>query len=251
MPSSASIPPSMSSPRGDERRDEVLRVAIDVFGESGFAGGRIDEVARRVGIRRPSVLYHFPDKSTLYRAALARVVEEITRLVVETEVAAAPADQRLQSIVDAWIDFVIDRQWAARLMLRQMIDETPGAAPDEAIGPVATLLASLQRALDEQVGPSASARIEASEFALILSSTTLVWVASSRAVEDALGLRTLEPEAIERHRATLRSLVGQLVAAARSAEPSAGRSGSNRSSAAESGIAAGSPTEHPEPRSLR
>lgn len=53
MSSSASIPPSMSSPRGDERRDEVLRVAIDVFGEAGFAGGRIDEVARRVGIRRP------------------------------------------------------------------------------------------------------------------------------------------------------------------------------------------------------
>ena len=208
MSFSASIPPSMSSPRGDERRDELLRVAIDVFGEAGFAGGRIDEVARRVGIRRPSVLYHFPDKSTLYRAALARVVEEITARIVASE---SVREARLEVIVDSWIEFVIGRQWAARLLLRQMIDDTPGGAPDETLGPVATLLASLQRALDDRVGPNAPGRVEASEFALILSSTTLVWVASSRAVEDVLGLDTLAPKAVSRHRSTLRALVHQLV----------------------------------------
>jgi len=211
----------MSSPRGDERRDELLRVAIDVFGEAGFAGGRIDEVARRVGIRRPSVLYHFSDKSTLYRAALARVVEEITARVVATETVR---EARLEAIVDTWIDFVIGRRWAARLLLRQMIDETPGVAADETVGPVAALLASLQRALDDRVGPNAPGRVEASEFALILSSTTLVWVASSRAVEDVLGLDTLAPDAVARHRSTLRALVHKLVeATAASAEDGAAR----------------------------
>ena len=207
MAPGASMPPSMSSPRGDERRDEVLRAAIDVFGEAGFSGGRIDEVARRVGIRRPSVLYHFPDKSTLYRAALARVVAEITDRVVATE--SEPVG-RLETIVDRWVDFVLEHPWAARLLLRQMIEETPGVAPDETVGPVSTLLASLQKALDDR----AFGRVDASEFALILSSTTLVWVASNRAVQDTLGLRTLAPEAVERHRTMLRVLVRQLVEAA-------------------------------------
>ncbi|MEM9176529.1 MAG: TetR/AcrR family transcriptional regulator [Myxococcota bacterium] len=194
----------MSSSRGDDRRDEVLRAAIDVFGESGFSGSRIDDVAQRVGIRRPSVLYHFPDKSALYRAALARVVEEITQRVVATE---SLTEGRLDAIVETWVDFVVDHPWAARLMLRQMIDETPGLGPDETLGPVATLLASLQRALDEH---APGARAEASEFALVLSSTTLVWAGSSRAVQEALGLRTLEPAAVARHRETLRALVRQL-----------------------------------------
>ena len=217
-----STPPSSRIPAaevttGESRRAELLRVAIDVFGDQGFAGARIDEIARRVGIRRPSVLYHFPDKATLYYAAITAVVDEVTDLV--SGAVSEPGEQ-LEAIADTWIDFVIERPLAARLLLRQMIDAGPLRAAQTPTGPsLQRLLSTIQQAIDErsskdQLGDSKG--IDASEFALILSSASLVWVAGQSAVEDALGLNTLSPDAIQRHRRTLRALVNQLVAASES-----------------------------------
>lgn len=213
LPKHPMIAPPTGSAAGLERRNELLRVAIEVFGERGFAGAPIDEIARRVGIRRPSVLYHFPDKTTLYRAAISRVVEDITELIVATE--SAPGE-RLEAIADTWVDFVIARPLAARLLLRQMID----AAPEERMeAPVARLLTSMQAAIDERTSAHASKSIDASEFSLILSSISLVWVAGRSAVEDALGLDTLSPDAIHRHRRMLHTLIRQLVSASELDEP--------------------------------
>ena len=205
------MPPETASRRqGIERRRELIRVAIDVFGEAGFAGARIDEVAQRVGIRRPSVLYHFADKRALYLAAIASVVSEITERVVATE--KLPTE-RLIAIADTWIDFVIDRPNAARLLLRQMIDSNPMPAAEAEV-PVRGLLDSIQAAIDDRSSGSGPGKsLDASEFALILSSTSLVWVASRTAVEGVLGLDTLAPDSIQRHRKTLHALVGQHLSA--------------------------------------
>ena len=212
-------------PGGESRRAELLRVAIDVFGDQGFAGARIDEIARRVGIRRPSVLYHFADKASLYHAAISAVVDEVTERVLATGL--EPGDQ-LEAIADTWIDFVIARPLAARLLLRQMIDAGPLSTAQTPTGPsLQRLLATIQHAIDErspdEVASNAKA-IDAPEFALILSSASLVWVAGQSAVQDALGLDTLSPDAIQRHRQMLRALVTQLVAASEVSADQAPRS---------------------------
>jgi TetR/AcrR family transcriptional regulator len=194
---------------GEDRAEEILRVAVDVFGEAGFAGARIDEVAQRVGIRRPSVLYYFPDKASLYAAALGDVVRDIVDRVVATE--DQPAD-RLDAVADAWVDFVIARPNAARILLRQMIDANPIAIESTELA-VRDLLRSLQAAIDEHATQEGRKTLDATEFALILSSTSLVWVASRSAVEGALGLDTLSPAAVQRHRRTLHALTRQLLAA--------------------------------------
>jgi TetR/AcrR family transcriptional regulator len=198
---------------GEARRDEIIAKAIDVFGESGYAGARIHELARRVGIRQPSVLYHFPDKAALYAAALGSVVAEISRRV---EAAQASPRDRLESIADAWIDFVVTRPNAARLLLRQMIDAHP--IPIRSIeAPVQALMVILQAAIEEHAGPEAAKALDAAEFALVLASSSLVWVASRSAVEETLGLDTLSPLAIERHRRMLHALTRQLIAASQDA----------------------------------
>ncbi|MBJ18084.1 MAG: TetR/AcrR family transcriptional regulator [bacterium] len=204
------MPPDLPSARpGERRRAELVRIAIDVFGEAGFAGGRIDEIARRAGIRRPSVLYHFPDKASLYSASITSVVRDITRRVLATE--EAPTE-RLEAIADVWVDFVIDRPSAARLLLRQMIDAEP-VTDAESDTHLRALLASIQAAIDDHADPSAPKTIDASEFSLILSSTSLVWVATHSAVEGTLGLDTLAPHFVQRHRRMLCALTRQLVVA--------------------------------------
>ena len=203
------VPPTPSTRHGHERRREILRIAVDVFGEAGFAGARIDEVARRGGIQRPSVLYHFPDKQALYTAAISDVVADIAERIRATE--GKPTD-RLEAIADAWVDFMIARPNAARLLLRQMIDANP-IAIHELKTPVRGLLNSIQAAIDDRSASDVEKTFDATEFALILSSTSLVWIASRSAIEGALGLDTLAPQLIQRHRHTLHSLTRQLLSA--------------------------------------
>jgi TetR/AcrR family transcriptional regulator len=204
------------TPQGEERRQDILSHAIDVFGEAGYAGARIDEVARRVGIRRPSVLYHFPEKRSLYEAAVRNIVEDIVGRVVATE--SEPRD-RLEAIADTWIDFVMTRPNAARVLLRQMIDANP-IEMENVQKSVQTLLSSIQAAIQERLGSDNGSKfVDATEFVLVLSSTSLVWVASRKAIEGAFGLDTLSAQSIQRHRRTLHTLIKQLIDATSEAAP--------------------------------
>ncbi|KLN36407.1 TetR/AcrR family transcriptional regulator [Cellulosimicrobium cellulans] len=76
--------------RGEQRRREILRTAVEVFGEQGFRGSSLREIAARVGISEAGLLHHFGSKAGLLTATL----EERDRrdLVRRTEDEAAGAD---------------------------------------------------------------------------------------------------------------------------------------------------------------
>ncbi len=55
---------------GDERRSQILRVAIKVFSQSGFNGTTTKEIARVAGVSEAMVFRHFATKRELYHAIL-------------------------------------------------------------------------------------------------------------------------------------------------------------------------------------
>ncbi len=52
--------------------DELLSVAIEVMAESGVAGLSLGEVARRMGVRPPSLYVYIDSKNAVYDAVFAR-----------------------------------------------------------------------------------------------------------------------------------------------------------------------------------
>jgi TetR/AcrR family transcriptional regulator len=67
--------------RGQKRQESVntiLDAATAVFAEAGFAGARVDEIARRAGINKAMIYYHIGDKKALYASVLHRVFRKTT-----------------------------------------------------------------------------------------------------------------------------------------------------------------------------
>jgi AcrR family transcriptional regulator len=63
--------------RRQETIEEVLDIAAEIMAEQGVAGLSIGEIARRMGIRPPSLYVYFPSKHALYDALFARGAQAI------------------------------------------------------------------------------------------------------------------------------------------------------------------------------
>ncbi len=57
---------------GDERRDQILHIAIKLFSQYGFRGTTTKKIAEAAGVSEAMVFRHFASKQELYHAILDR-----------------------------------------------------------------------------------------------------------------------------------------------------------------------------------
>jgi AcrR family transcriptional regulator len=56
--------------KGRAKRQEILDQAMALFGETGYRGASLREIAARCGLSHPGLLHHFPTKESLLLAVL-------------------------------------------------------------------------------------------------------------------------------------------------------------------------------------
>ncbi len=102
-------------------RDSLLIAATRLFARQGFGATSIQQIADAVGIRKPSLLYHFPSKEALRVAVLDAMLSRWSEVLPQLLLAAARED-RFDATMIALVDFFIDDPDRARLLLREALD---------------------------------------------------------------------------------------------------------------------------------
>jgi AcrR family transcriptional regulator len=74
----ASPPGRRTAPRWrrlpEERPRQIIDAALDVFGERGLAGARLEDIARRAGVSKGTIFLYFPNKEELFREVVRAIV---------------------------------------------------------------------------------------------------------------------------------------------------------------------------------
>jgi AcrR family transcriptional regulator len=93
--------PEWSGPRGPyagtaARKEEILRAALEVFGNRGFRQGSLREIAERVGLTQAGLIHHFGSKIGLFMEVIHThaldLFEAQSRLPFREEVLAVVSD---------------------------------------------------------------------------------------------------------------------------------------------------------------
>lgn len=70
--------PNTTEPRWrrlpEERPKQILTAALEVFGERGLAGARLEDVAKRAGVSKGTIYLYFPNKEELFREMVRYIV---------------------------------------------------------------------------------------------------------------------------------------------------------------------------------
>jgi AcrR family transcriptional regulator len=100
-----------------ERREVLLEAAGPLFGERGYEGTRLDEIATAAGVTKPIVYRHFDSKRDLYLALLDRHRDDLAGFVASMPAEGTP-EERLRAVLDTWLDYVEARSYAWKMLFR-------------------------------------------------------------------------------------------------------------------------------------
>lgn len=110
-------------------REHILAEAARRFAARGFDGTTLAEIAEAVGIRKGSLLYHFPSKDVLRRSVLEAMLAHWNEVLPRLLLAATSGRDQFDAIVSELVTFFADEPDRARLIIREVLDR-----PDELQG---------------------------------------------------------------------------------------------------------------------
>jgi AcrR family transcriptional regulator len=88
----------------DERREQLIAVALELFSKQPPEDVSIDDIAAAAGASRPLVYHYFPGKQALYEESLRRAGQELAGRFEEP--ADGPLSERLHRVMGRYLDFV-------------------------------------------------------------------------------------------------------------------------------------------------
>lgn len=103
-------------------REQILSAATRLFAARGFDGASLQEIAAAVGIRKPSLLYHFNSKAELRQAVLEEMLGHWNQAMPALLAAASSGEGQFENVVGELVAFFTVDPDRARLLVREVLD---------------------------------------------------------------------------------------------------------------------------------
>ncbi|GAA1628128.1 TetR/AcrR family transcriptional regulator [Kribbella alba] len=129
------------------REREILDAAERIFGDRGYQGTSMDDIAAQVGVSKPLIYQYYGSKDGLFLACLSRLRAQLLDAVSDAVLTAADAEQAMYAGFVAWFEFLDEhpRAWSV-IVDEGMLAAGPAAqAADEVRADFVELIATMVR----------------------------------------------------------------------------------------------------------
>ncbi|MFF2651904.1 TetR/AcrR family transcriptional regulator [Streptomyces sp. NPDC058045] len=158
----------------EERRRQLIGVALDLFSHRPPDAVSIDEIAAAAGISRPLVYHYFPGKLGLYEAALQRAADDLVERFTEPH--QGPLGARLLRVMNRFLEFADSHGAGFSALLR--------GGPTVGTATTHVLIDSVRQAGYEQIlshleveQPPMRLELVIRSWISLAESTALIWLA--------------------------------------------------------------------------
>lgn len=190
--------------KANERAVRILVAADTLFGERGFDGVSVRDVAERAGVNKALVFYYYKSKVALFETVVQRYYDGHRAALEAAFATGGSIRERLHRLMDAYVDYIDEHRGFPRLMQRRVAGTT-GADTELVQRGLAPLLEWTERALDEvtpALGPLA-----ARHFFLTFSGAVIHFFTFGAVIEPMWGVDPLSADGVAERRAHLHWLV--------------------------------------------
>jgi AcrR family transcriptional regulator len=142
--------------RRSQRREQILAAAWDIATESGLAAVSLHEVARRVGIRQPSLYGYVSSKLDLYDAMFGQAYEQLLAELDQIS-PGGTAREQLVRLSRTVLNFGVENPPRQQLLFQRTI---PGFAPSPASYALAKRLVDRCVGLLSALGAGSAAHVD-------------------------------------------------------------------------------------------
>lgn len=105
-----------------DSKTKILSVATRLFAKQGYDGTSLQGIADEVGMRKPSVLYHYPSKKDLREAVLADLLERWQIRLPAILAKAGTGNDRFAALFEEVSSFFETDPSRALLVMREVVD---------------------------------------------------------------------------------------------------------------------------------